>query len=117
MDGWQLTAQGIEDLLSGDISDLDEDVLLALRVVQSYHTKELGPAPESDIEVAIRWYETLQTELTLLTMTLRGDLYMIIEDDEPTWGMTVQGARKLKMAAPDLDLSSYGLELEELLGD
>ena len=81
VDSAALTPEGFEKLISGDVEDLSDEMLLVLRGVQSYEAMELD-APEDHLERIYEWGTQTLSQMAALRMVLRGELYVFWKEDE-----------------------------------
>lgn len=108
-EGWSLSAETMEQMLTGDLWEYNEIQLMMLRYIQACEALELPPPNEEDLLPLVEWLEQHECDRMLIDMTKRGDLFYIgHKDGEPTFKATHQGLEKLRR---DADL--YGREIPE----
>lgn len=113
MRAFQLTPETIEDFESGDFdeNDFEQPALLFLRSLWAFEKHEMVMSNE-DVDKVCGWIDEAMTTQALVSMICRGQIYLLVHDNEVVFALAPAGYKIAREA-----FQEFGMEVPEALED
>lgn len=91
-----LSPEAFELLLNNETEDLEPEMLIILRAIQSYEAMDQDAAPEEHLAQIYKWFEETLSQKAAVDMVLRGELYVVWkpEEEDVAFRLTPEGAKR-----------------------